>query len=128
MVKLILDSSKSGPKTDGCDGRMVGDGSGELTSGSKSNIPLGVPSETCPSETLLAGDFLGGLTFGLVGWGEETINGGLVGVFYNYGEDDGGGIKGFPKNGTKTIRVSVTNIVMVYVGCGMLITCGGGGG
>lgn len=48
---------------------MMEDDSGEVISSSKSNIPSGVPSETCSSETLLAGDVLGGVTFGLVGWG-----------------------------------------------------------
>lgn len=61
-----MDSSKLGPKTEGCEGKMMGDDSSEVTSGSKSNIPSRVPSETCPLETLLVGDVLGGVTFGLV--------------------------------------------------------------
>lgn len=43
------------------------DDSGEVIFGSKSNIPLGFLSETCTSETLLEGDVLGCVTFGLVG-------------------------------------------------------------
>lgn len=52
---------------DGCEGRMMRDDSSEVTSGSKSNVPSGVPSETCLLETLIAGDALDGVTFGLIG-------------------------------------------------------------
>lgn len=125
MVRLIMDSLNSGPKTERCEGRMMRDDSGEVTSGSKSNIPSGVPSETCPSETLLAGDVLGGVTFRLVSWGAKKINGGEVGVFCNCGGDDGGGITDCSKIGIETIRVSVTDLVMVFVGYdgGIWITC-----
>lgn len=40
-----------------------------MISGSKSNIPSGVPSETFMSETLLAGDVLGVVKYGLVCYG-----------------------------------------------------------
>lgn len=51
-----------------CDGWIMGGDSGEVISGSKSNIPSRVSSETCPSETLLAWDVLGVVKFGLFGW------------------------------------------------------------
>ena len=100
MVRFIMDSSKLGPKTEGCEGRMTGDDSGKVIYGSKSNIPSGVPSETCPLETLLVGDVLGGVTFGLVGWGAETFDGGEMGVVCNCEGEDGSGINGCSKIGT----------------------------
>lgn len=63
---------------------MKGD-SGEVIYGSKSNIPSGVSSETCLSETLLAGDVLGVVKFGLVGWGELTLGGGEMCEICNCG-------------------------------------------
>lgn len=66
----------------------MGDDSGEVISGSKSNISSGVPSKTCPLETLLAGDVLGGVTFRLVGWGSETYDGGEMDVVCNCGGDN----------------------------------------
>ena len=89
-VRLILDLSKSGPYTEGCDGKIIGGDSGEMGSGSKLNIPSGVPSETCPSESF-EGDVLGVVKFGLVGWG-VAIFGCEMGDFYNCGGYDGGGI------------------------------------
>ena len=47
----------------------------------------------------LTGDVLGGVTFVLVGWGEQTINDGEVGVFCNYVGDDEGGINECSKVG-----------------------------
>lgn len=91
------------------------------------NILSGVPSETCPSETLIVGDVLHGVTFGLVGWRVETINGSDVGVFCNSGGDDGGGINEYSTFRTETIGVSVADVPMVFVGCGILIIGGGGG-
>lgn len=91
---------------------MTGGDSSKVIYGSKSNIPSGVPSETCPSETLLAGDVLGGETFGLVGWGAQTINGGEIGVFYNCGRDYGGGINGCSKIKTETIGVSMIDVAI----------------
>lgn len=44
-ARLILNSSKSGPYTEGCDGKIMG---GEIGFGSKLNIPSGAPSKTCP--------------------------------------------------------------------------------
>ena len=67
--------------------------------GSKLNIPSGVPSETCPSETLLAGDVLGVVKFGLVGWGALTFGGGEIGEICNCGGDNGGGICCYSKTG-----------------------------
>lgn len=70
-----------------------------MISDSKSNIPIGVSSETCPSETLLVGDVLGVVKFGLVGWGALTFGGGEMGEFCNCGGDDGGGIYCYSKTG-----------------------------
>lgn len=70
----------------------MGDDSGEVISGSNSNIPSGVPSETCPSETLLAEDVLVVVKFGLFGCGAETVDGGEMGVVCNRAGDNGGGI------------------------------------
>lgn len=89
-IRLILDSSKSGPYTGGFDGGITGGDSGEMGSGSKLNISSGVPSETCSSETL-EGDLLEVVIFGSVGWGALTF-GGEMGEFCNCGGDDGGGI------------------------------------
>lgn len=66
------------------------------------------------------------MTFGLVGWRAETINGGEVGVFCNCGGDYGGGINDCSKIGIENIGVSVIDVVMVSVGYGILITGGGG--
>lgn len=67
------------------------------------------------------------MTFGLVGRGAETVNGGEVGVFCNYEGDDGGGINECSKVRKETIGVFVIGFTMVFVGCGILITGGGGG-
>lgn len=96
----------------------MGDDSSEVISGSKSNIPSGVPSETCPSETLLAGDILGVLMFGLFGWGTKNFGGGDMGVFCNCGGDNGGGIDCCSKTGAETRRVSVTGVSIMGVDIG----------
>lgn len=114
----------------------MGDYYGDVISGSKSNIPSGVPLVTCSSETLLAEDVLGVVTFGLFGWGAETVSGGEMGVIFNYGGDNGGGINFSSKTGAKTRGVSVTGVsimgVDTYGGISMIgvDTCGfdfGGG-
>lgn len=82
---------------------MMGDDYGDVIYGSNSNIPSGVLSETCPSETLLERDILGGVKFGLVGWGAETFDGGEMGVGCNCRGDDGYGINGYSKIVIETI-------------------------
>lgn len=96
----------------------MGYDSGKVISGSKSNIPLGVPSETCLSETLLSGDVLGVVTFGLFGWGVETVGGGKMGVVHKCGGDNGGGIDCYSKIGEETRGVSVTGFSIMRADIG----------
>lgn len=96
----------------------MGDDSGEVIYGSKSNISLRVPSETSPSKTFLVGDVLGGVTFGLFSWGEETVGGGEMGVICNCGGDNSGGIDCCSKTGAETRGVSVTCVAKVGVDFG----------
>lgn len=90
-VRLILDSSKSTPYTEGFKGGITGGDSGEMSYGSKLNIPSGVPSETCLSETIEE-DVLGVDVFWFVGWGALKFGGGKMGEFRNCGGDDCGEI------------------------------------
>lgn len=91
----------------------MGEDSSELIVGSKSNIPSGVPSETCSSETLLTRDVLDGVTFGLFSWGAETFDGGEMDVVCICRGDNGGGVNCCSKIGAENIRISVTNVAKV---------------
>lgn len=94
------------------------DDSSEVISFSKSNIPSGVPSKTCPSEKLLAGYVLGVVKFGLFGWGAEIVGGGEMGVVCNYGGYNGGGIGCYSKAGAETKGVYVTGVSIMGVDIG----------
>lgn len=108
-----MDSSKSGPYTEGCDGKIVGGDSGEMGYGSKLKIPSGVPSKTCMSETL-EGDVLGVVIFGFVGWG-ALIFGCEMGELCNCGGDDGGGICCCSKKRAETKSVFVISVLIIGV-------------
>lgn len=84
-----------------------------MGSGSKLNIPSGVPSETCLSENL-EGDALGVVKFGLVSWG-AVIFGGEMGEFYNCGGDDVGEICCSSNKGAETKGVSVIDVSIIGV-------------
>lgn len=77
-MRSIIVSSRSGPKSVGSEGIVIGGDSGSDIngSGSKLNMPSGVPSDTCPSETL-EGDVLGVVIFGFSVWGAEINDGGV---------------------------------------------------
>lgn len=74
-------------------------------------MPSGVPSDTCPSETL-EGDVLGVVIFGFVGWG-ALIHGGEMGGFCNCVGDGGDGIFCCSDKGSETKGVFVIGFIVV---------------